>query len=98
MNAVENVLSLRELRFPPDNCGQTPVVCGRSQFPITKYVPNPALRTTTRIIMGEHERGDSRGDGHARTDGDERTGRRCGAARPLERQAMGPTAQARPRR
>ena len=51
-SAVENVLSLRELRFPPDDWGQTPVVCGRSQFSITKYVPNPALRTTTRIMVG----------------------------------------------
>ena len=51
MSAVENVLSLRELRFPPDNCGQTPVVCGKTQSPITKYVPDPELLATTRIIM-----------------------------------------------
>ena len=48
--------------------------------------------------MGEHERGDSRGDGHARTDRHERTGRRYGAPRSLERQAVGPTTQACPRR
>ena len=47
--------------------------------------------------MNWHE-GLEKGDGHARTDGDERAGRRRGAARRLERQAVGSTTQTRPRR
>jgi hypothetical protein len=46
MSAVENVLFLRGLRCPPDDCGPFPVVWRRSQSPITEYVPDPELLAT----------------------------------------------------
>lgn len=46
MSAVENVLFLRGLRCPPDDCGQTPVVWRTTQSPITEYVPDPELLAT----------------------------------------------------
>ena len=46
MSAIEDVLSLRGLRCPPDDCGPFPVVWRRSQSPITEYVPDPELLAT----------------------------------------------------
>ena len=98
-SAVEDVLSPRGLRCPTDDCGQTPVVCGRSQFSFRMYVLVPGLCAAHANYHGlTRGKGLEKGDGRALTDRNERTGRCHGAARHLERQAVGPTTQARPRR
>lgn len=94
--------------FPREGCVFPQMTEGRTQSSAGKR--SPRSRSTSSIPRCAHEPGterelpwidtgirSSKGEGHARTDGNECAGRHRDAARRLERQALGPTTQARPR-
>ena len=42
-SASGTAISVGDVLLPPDHCGQTPVICRRTQSSITKYVPSTEL-------------------------------------------------------
>ena len=88
----EDCVLLRMTESRPQSSAGKRSSRSRSTFPILHCAPPRELSWI------DTKRGLEKGDGHARTDGYECSGRRHCASRSLERQAVGPTTQARPRR